>query len=275
MIAFPNCKINLGLNVLRKRADGFHDLETVFFPLPLHDVLEVVPSANNATQFTVTGIVPGNPSDNLCMKAFVLLKRDYPQLAGINMHLHKAIPVAAGLGGGSSDAAFTLQLLDTIFNLVIPGKKMADYALQLGSDCPFFLLNRPSIATGRGEVLEPINLSLSGYKIVVINPGIAVNTEEVFTEIGPLVARKKIIQIIQQAVETWKTELVNDFEQIVFKKYPEVKKIKEYFYENNAVYASMSGSGSTVYGIFKKDTVVKYVLKPAYFYKECGVLVMA
>jgi len=272
MIAFPNCKINLGLNILRKRTDGFHDLETVFFPLPLHDVLEVVPSANNTTQFTISGIVPGNPSDNLCMKALSLLKTDYPQLPGLNMHLHKAIPAAAGLGGGSSDAAFTLQMLAVTFNLGIPAKKMAEYALELGSDCPFFLVNRPCLATGRGEVLEPIDLSLSGYKIVLINPGILINTKEAFMQLGPLVCRRKMINIIRQPVETWKTELVNDFEKIVFKNYREVKEIKEYFYENNAVYASLSGSGSTVYGIFRKDAIVKYDFNPGYFYRECDLI---
>ncbi|MEP6951461.1 MAG: 4-(cytidine 5'-diphospho)-2-C-methyl-D-erythritol kinase [Ginsengibacter sp.] len=267
MIAFPNCKINLGLNILRKRADGFHDLETVFFPAGLSDVLEILPAPDNITQFTVTGISPGKPEDNLCMKAFNLLKKDYPQLPGINMHLHKAIPPGAGLGGGSADAAFTLQLLDIKFNLVVPPKKMLEYALQLGSDCPYFLVNKPCLGTGRGEVLEPVNLSLSGYKILLINPGIHINTGEAFKQINPTVPAKKIKEIIQQPIETWKEELANDFEKIIFNKYPLLKKIKESFYENGAIYCAMSGSGSTLYGIFKKDSNINYPAEPAYFYK--------
>ena len=192
MIVFPNCKINLGLNILCKRDDGFHDLETVFFPVGLHDILEILPSRNNTTQLTVTGILPGKPEDNLCMKAFNLLKKDYPQLPEINMHLHKAIPPGAGLGGGSADAAFTLQLLDTKFNLNISEKKMLEYALQLGSDCPFFLINKPCLATSRGEVLEPVNLFLSGYKILLINPGIHINTGEAFKQIKPAIPEKKL-----------------------------------------------------------------------------------
>ena len=252
MIVFPNCKINLGLNILCKRNDGFHDLETVFFPVALHDVLEILPASNNTTQLTVTGILPGNPKDNLCLKTFELVKKDYPHLPEINIHLHKAIPAGAGLGGGSADAAFTLRLLNAKFNLAVSEKKMQEYALQLGSDCPFFLVNTPCLATSRGEVLEPVNLPLSGYKILLINPGIHINTGEAFKQIKPAIPGKKIKEIIQQPVETWKAELVNDFEKIIFKKYPQVKKIKESLYENGAVYAAMSGSGSTVYGIFKK-----------------------
>jgi 4-diphosphocytidyl-2-C-methyl-D-erythritol kinase len=267
LIVFPNCKINLGLNILCKRDDGFHNLETVFFPVGFHDVLEILPAPNNTTQLTVTGISAGKAEDNLCMKAFNLLQKDYSQLPGIYMHLHKAIPPGAGLGGGSADAAYTLQLLDQLFNLTISEKKMQEYTLQLGSDCPFFLINKPCVATSRGEVLEPVNLFLSGYKILLVNPGIHIHTNEAFKQIKPAVPGKKIKEIIQQPVETWKTELVNDFEKIVFKKYPQVKKIKESLYETGAVYAAMSGSGSTVYGIFKKDSIINYLFEPAYFHK--------
>jgi 4-diphosphocytidyl-2-C-methyl-D-erythritol kinase len=266
MIVFPNCKINLGLNILCKRNDGFHDLETVFFPIGLQDVLEILPSRNSTTQLTVTGIWPGKPEDNLCMKAFNFLKKDY-QLPEINMHLHKAIPPGAGLGGGSADAVFTLQLLDTKFNLNISQKKMLEYALHLGSDCPFFLINNPCLATSRGEIMEPVNLVLSGYKILLINQGIHINTAEAFKQIKPAVPGKKIKEIIQQSIETWKAELVNDFEKIVFKKYPQLKKIKESLYKNGAVYAAMTGSGSTLYGIFEKDSIINYPFEPVYFYK--------
>ena len=272
MIVFPNCKINLGLNILGKRTDGFHDLETVFFPLGLHDVLEILPFPNHTIQFTVTGLSPGRAEDNLCMKAFTLLKKEYPHLPQINMHLHKAIPTGSGLGGGSADGAFTLRLLNEQFNLSISQRKMRDFALRLGSDCPFFLINKPCLATGRGEVLEPVNLSLTGYKILLINPGIHIHTTEAFKQVRPALPVKKIKEIIQQPVQTWKDELENDFEKIVFRKYPELEKVKRIVYESGAVYASMSGSGSTVFGIFKKDAVINYPFEGAYFYKLLDVV---
>lgn len=270
MITFPNCKINLGLNILRKREDGFHDLETVFFPINLQDALEIIPSATK-TQITVTGIAAGNAENNLCLKAYLLVKKDYPQLPAITIHLHKAIPIGAGLGGGSADAAFMLQLLNTKFNLHIPGDKIFDYALQLGSDCSFFLLNKPCLASGRGEVLEPINLSLSGHKILLINPGIHVSTAEAFKKIIPAIPAKKIKDIVLQPIATWKEELGNDFENYVFERYPHIKKIKEDLYQKGAVYAAMSGSGSTVFGIFKKDEIINYKNEQRFFYKIINV----
>ena len=270
MIVFPNCKINLGLNILRKREDGFHDLETVFFPIDLQDALEIIPTPNK-TQITVTGIAAGNPENNLCLKAYHLLKKDYPQLTEINIHLHKAIPIGAGLGGGSADAAFMLQLLNEKFNLNISPDKLFVYALQLGSDCSFFLLNKPCLATGRGEVLEPINMPLSGYKILLINPGIHISTAEAFKKIKPAIPAKKIKDIILQPIETWKRELSNDFENYVFERYPLIKKIKEDLYKAGAVYAAMSGSGSTIFGIFKKDVLINYETEPGFFYKLTNV----
>ncbi|HEY5393169.1 MAG TPA: 4-(cytidine 5'-diphospho)-2-C-methyl-D-erythritol kinase, partial [Hanamia sp.] len=171
MILFPNCKLNLGLNILQKREDGYHDIETVFFPLPFYDALEIVTSGTKSI-FTNNGISGGNAADNLCMKAYQLLKNDYPHLPEVKIHLHKTIPVGAGLGGGSADAAFTILLLNQKYNLQIPENKLFEYALLLGSDCPYFLLNKPAFATGRGEILEEINLSLSKYKILIVNPGI-------------------------------------------------------------------------------------------------------
>jgi len=267
MIVFPNCKINLGLNILCKRNDGFHDLETVFFPVAVHDVLEILPSPHDSTELTVTGISTGLPSDNLCMKAYNLIRKDYPKIPAVDMHLHKAIPPAAGLGGGSADAAFTLVLLNKKFALGILPEKLSEYALQLGSDCPFFLVNSPSLATGRGELLEPLSVYLSGYKILLINPGILINTSAAYTQMDPRVPIKKIRQIIQQPVETWREELVNDFEKPVFENYPLLKKIKESLYDNGAVYAAMTGSGSTLYGIFKKQSVIAYPSQREYFYK--------
>ena len=265
MIVFPNCKINLGLNILRKREDGFHDLETVFFPVDLRDALEIIPSSNK-THITVTGISAGNAENNLCLKAFNLLKKDYPQLPEIYIHLHKAIPIGAGLGGGSSDAAFMLQLLNEKFNLNISPDNMLVYALQLGSDCSFFLLNKPSIASGRGEILEPINLSLSGHKILLINPRIHISTAEAFKKINPVIPEKKIKNIILQPIETWKEELSNDFENYVFERYPLIKKIKTDLYKAGAEYAAMSGSGSTIFGIFKKNNTINYNIEPGFFH---------
>ncbi len=270
MIAFPNCKINLGLNIISKRDDNFHNLETVFFPLNFYDILEILPSQENITHLKVTGFAVGDPSDNLCIKAFDLLKKDW-SLPGVDIHLHKAIPSGAGLGGGSADAAFTLRLIDKKFRLNIPVKKLQEYALELGSDCPFFLINNPCLATGRGERLEQIELSLSGYKVLLIHPGIHINTGEAFKEINPSFPQKKIKEIIQQPIAKWKGELINDFEKPVFKKYPEIKKIKDELYANGAVYASLSGSGSTVYGIFNDDEAINYPAELSYFSKLLNV----
>ena len=270
MVVFPNCKINLGLNILRKREDGYHDLETIFLPVAVRDALEIIPSSDK-TRITITGIAAGDPDSNLCLKAYSLLKKDYPDLPEIDIHLHKAIPVGAGLGGGSADAAFMLQLLNTTFNLNISQNNMFGYALQLGSDCSFFLLNKPCLATGRGEVLEPIDISLSAYKIALINLGVHISTAEAFKKIKPAIPEKKIKNIIQQPIETWKEELCNDFENYVFERYPSIKKIKEDLYQAGAIYAAMSGSGSTIFGIFKNNNKINY--SPGHrFYKVTNII---
>lgn len=250
MILFPNCKINLGLNITNKREDGYHNLETVFLPIPFTDVLEILPS--DSFEFTATGLLI-NTDDNLCSKAYNLLKQDFPNLPLVKMHLHKAIPLGAGLGGGSSDASFTLRLLNEKFNLNINTEKLIGYALQLGSDCPFFIINKPCIATGRGEILQPINIDLSNYKILIVNPGIHIDTKWAFSKITPKQPSVSIKEIVSQPIETWKEQLQNDFEVPVFAEYPGIAKIKTNLYRQGAVYASLSGSGSTVYGIFKKD----------------------
>ena len=268
MVTFPNCKINLGLNILRKRNDGFHDLETIFYPVNLNDVLEIIPAIDNKTELTVTGLSAGKESENLCLKAWHLIKKDYSHLPGIKIYLHKVIPLGAGLGGGSANAALALQLLNKIFNLNIPTENLFDYALQLGSDCPFFLVNKPCFASGRGEKMEPLNISLAGYKILLIYPGIHINTREAFKEILPSIPSKTIKEIVRLPLEKWKNELQNDFENFAFKKYPGLKKIKDTLYANGAVYASMSGSGSTIFGIFNKHDEVNYPPKPGYFYKS-------
>ena len=195
MIVFPNCKINLGLHILQKRSDGFHDLETIFYPIAVQDALEIVQQPAPATdiEFSTSGLkVDGNLSDNICVKAYRSLKRDFAQLPAIRMHLHKTIPMGAGLGGGSADGAFTLVLLNKKFNLGLKEEKLIEYALQLGSDCPFFIKNVPSFATGRGEKLETISLDVSGYQFVVVNPQIHINTGWAFSQIIPLAERPSL-----------------------------------------------------------------------------------
>lgn len=252
MVLFPNCKINLGLHVIRKRTDGYHDLETVFYPVALKDVLEVIRSAE--FHFQLTGLpVNGTSDTNLCVKAYHLLKKDFPGLPPVSIHLHKAIPMGAGLGGGSADGAFMLTMLNKKFQLNLSVEKLIAYALQLGSDCPFFILNKPCFATGRGENLTPLPLDLSAYKIILVNPQIHVSTKDAFLKLTPALPSKSLETIIRQPVATWKDELKNDFEEQVFRLHPAIKEAKERLYNLGAVYAAMSGSGSTIFGIFNKD----------------------
>lgn len=251
MIIFSNCKINLGLNILRKRADGYHDLETVFYPLRFHDVIESVRINDGDIQFTSSGIeIDALPQQNLCMKAYALLKQSY-DLPPLQLHLHKTIPSGAGLGGGSANAAFTLKLLNAKFNLGLTTERLLDLALQLGSDCPFFIINKPCVATGRGEILESIELpQLNQYHIAVINPRIHISTAWAFSRITPRVNTVSIKEIITQPVSSWKDQLKNDFEHIVCEAHPRIREIKEMFYHHGAIYSSMSGSGSSVFGLF-------------------------
>lgn len=273
MLVFPNSKINLGLNILRKRSDGYHDIETIFCPIPLHDALEIIQLGPNektsSFPFTQSGIeIQGRQTANLCVLAYKLLKKDYPDLPKIKMHLHKVIPAGAGLGGGSADAAFTLQLLNRMFKLGLTDEKLCAYAKELGSDCPFFIINKPCFASGRGEVLEPIPLDLSSYDFIVINPGIHIDTGLAFANITPAVPQKSVKEIILMPVKNWKQELRNDFEIPVFQKFPEIAAIKNELYNAGAVYASMSGSGSTVYGIFSKNTEPVLSFPSHYFIKK-------
>ncbi|HYM93684.1 MAG TPA: 4-(cytidine 5'-diphospho)-2-C-methyl-D-erythritol kinase [Chitinophagaceae bacterium] len=275
MIVFPNCKINLGLRLLRKRSDGFHDLETVFSPLPIKDALEAVTAANDTQpsiydiQFSSSGLkIEGLEEKNLCIKAFQLLKKKFPSLPSIKMHLHKTIPIGAGLGGGSSDGAFTLKLLNKKYDLGLSNQELIDTALQLGSDCPFFIINQPCFATGRGEILETINLDLTAYKFVLVKPGIHISTSWAFSQVKPALPGKSIREIIQQPIKKWKDELVNDFEEAVFVVHPEIKQIKDQLYQAGAIFAAMSGSGSTVYGIFKTEEKPNLVFPSHYFFCE-------
>ena len=268
MVLFPNCKINLGLRVAARRDDGYHDLETIFYPLNLRDAAEIITytARKEAEPFelTITGeSVPGDPQTNLCRKAWQLVKHDFPNIPPIRMYLHKAVPIGAGLGGGSADGAFTLRLLNDALKLNISTDKLLSYALQLGSDCPFFILNKPVHARGRGEIMEEVTVDLSDYYFVLIFPGIHVNTGEVFKELHELRksdrqdaatgALPSLKQMITLPVTSWRDTLTNDFELPVFKRFPEIKKIKDLLYDAGAAYASMTGTGSSVYGIFHKN----------------------
>ena len=267
MVIFPNSKINLGLNIVGKRNDGYHDIETVFFPVLLKDALELI--EEEKFEFSTSGSsIEGDPEKNLCIKAYDLLKKDFPQMPAVKMHLHKAIPMGAGLGGGSADGAFTLKLLNKKFDLSLSEKQLINYSLELGSDCPFFILNKPCFGMGRGEMLEPTELDFSEHKFIIVRPPIHINTALAFSTIKPLKPVRSIKQIIQQPISTWKNELVNDFENPVFEKYPEIKKIKEKLYDAGAIYASMSGSGSAVYGIFNSKENFSFSFPKNYFIKE-------
>lgn len=273
MIVFPNCKINLGLHILRKRNDGFHELETVFYPLPLLDILEIVylkrMTGEPGVPFSQSGIeITGEQGNNLCMRAFWLLKKKFPNMPSIQMHLHKQIPAGGGLGGGSADGAFALKMLNELCKLKLSEEQLLKFAVQLGSDCPFFIINQPCFSKGRGEKLERITIDLSGYKFLIVNPGIHVDTGAMFARIKPAKPEKSLKEIIVSPVEKWQTEMKNDFEKVVFPLHPEIGQIKNKLYNAGAVYASMSGSGSTVYGIFHKNHTTSIGFPSHYFVKE-------
>lgn len=264
MVLFPNCKINIGLNVTSKRSDGYHDIATIFYPLNWCDAVETIPLSTGTqpasdtahVKFTCTGLqVPGATGDNICLKAYQLLKKDFSILPPVAMHLHKSIPTGAGLGGGSSDGAFTLLLLNKKFRLNLSTEQLIRYALQLGSDCPFFIINRPCYATGRGEETVLLPLDLSAYSFLIVYPGIHISTAWAFSQILPALPSRAVTNIVQQPVETWKDELTNDFELPVFRAHPPIEEIKKTLYANGALYASLTGSGSAVYGIFGKNKV--------------------
>jgi len=256
MITFPIAKINLGLNIVERRTDGYHNLETVFFPVPVRDALEVVPMdeafpSDPDCDLKVTNIaIEGNEQQNLVVKAYRLLKQDFPHLPRVHAHLHKAIPTQAGMGGGSSDCAAMLMLLNEMFELHLTEEQLIGYAARLGADCPFFILGQPAYAEGIGERLHPVSLDLKGFRLAVVRPDIPVSTREAFSLINPRKPKKNCREIINQPIATWRQELVNDFEESVFALHPEIGAVKEQLYEMGAVYAAMSGSGSSVFGLF-------------------------
>ena len=258
MITFPIAKINLGLNIVEKRPDGYHNLETVFYPVQICDALEVFemhpdfPSDVDC-DLKVTNIhIDGDEQRNLVVRAYKLLKEDFPSLPRIHAHLYKGIPTQAGLGGGSSDCGFMITLLNDMFSLGLTNQQMIDYAARLGADCPFFILNEPCYAEGIGEKLEPISLNLSGWYLAVVRPDIPVPTKEAFSLITPLHPEVNCRDIVMQPVETWRDLLTNDFEKSVFTLHTEIGAIKDKLYSLGATYAAMSGSGSSLFGLFRQ-----------------------
>ncbi len=252
MLSFPNAKINIGLYVTSRRKDGYHNLETVFFPVPVHDILEVVP-ANKATKLDTSGIsIPGNPESNLVLKAWKLLKDDH-KLPDVKINLHKGIPAGAGLGGGSADAACCLMNLNKQFELGLSDNQLLKYALMLGSDCPFFIKNKPVFATGRGEIMQEIPLNLSGNYLAIIHPDIHINTGSAFARIHPQKAGFDLRSLADLPKNNWKDSLSNDFELYAFEAHPVLEEIKHTLLDAGAWYAQMSGSGSSVYGLFENQ----------------------
>ena len=255
MITYPNAKINLGLNIVEKRPDGYHNLETVFYPLNLQDALEVN-DLEGEGEYTlkISGTpIEGELDNNLVVKAYRLLKKVFPNMGSINIHMYKHIPTGAGLGGGSADAAFILKLLNEKFKLNLSTEKLEEYAAILGADCAFFIQNKPVFASGIGNIFEEINLSLKGYYLVLVKPDIFVSTKDAFANIIPMNPNHSLKEIIRMPVETWRATMKNDFEDSVFKKFPEIAAIKDKLYDMGAIYASMSGSGSSVFGIFREQ----------------------
>ena len=301
MVTFPNAKINLGLRITRKRTDGYHDLETIFLPIGIHDALEILPApGSDLPLLTESGLpVAGDPDQHLCRKAWNLLKRECPQLPTVRMHLHKTIPMGAGMGGGSSDGASTLVMLNDLFQLGLTRDRLSELALQLGSDCPFFILNKPCLAKGRGELMIPVNsgavnsgavssgavssgavnsgavnssavysgavnCELLNCELVVVHPGVHVSTKQAFAGVKPSDEGPSLEGSIKAPMSAWRDLIRNDFEPSVFAAQPVIGRIKDLLYAKGALYASMTGSGSAVFGLFRKGTLPRIDAEPGW-----------
>jgi len=250
MIVFPSAKINIGINITGRRPDGYHNIETVFYPLPIYDALEALPG--DELTFHSSGLnIPGRIEDNLCIKGYHLMRKDY-DLPPVNIHLLKHIPIGAGLGGGSANAAFFIKLINNLFGLKLATGQMMDYARQLGADCAFFIENKPVFAFEKGDRFEDIQLDLSGYHIALVMPPAHVSTAEAYRGVKPAPVQQSLKELIKLPVEEWKQHIKNDFEESVFKNHPVIRGVKAALYESGAIYASMSGSGASVFGIFNK-----------------------
>ena len=259
MICFPNAKVNLGLNIVSKRADGYHNLETIFYPIGLKDALEVIPSdKTNSYRFFQTGIdIGGDAENNLVIKSLSML-RENRHIPGIDIHLLKTIPCGAGLGGGSSNAAFMIQLMNDTYSLEFSKEELHQFAVRLGADCAFFLTNKPAFASGIGDKLEEIEISLDKYFFVLVKPDISVSTREAYADIVPKQPEMSLKEIVKLPIQEWRNYMYNDFETSIFKKHPAIAEIKQNLYDNGALYASMSGSGTSVYGFFDKKPALDF-----------------
>jgi 4-diphosphocytidyl-2-C-methyl-D-erythritol kinase len=269
MVVFSNAKINIGLNILEKRTDGFHNIETVFYPIPLTDILEIIPApeATQKTSLNVFGLhIDGDASQNLCAKAYTILDKDF-HLPPVKIILQKIVPMGAGLGGGSSNGAYTLILLNKIFELRLSEEKLIDYASKIGSDCAFFIKNKPSLGTEKGGILQELSLNLKGYHMILVKPDIHVGTSEAYGGVKPHKPDQSIKELIKLPVKDWNECIVNDFEASVFQKHQEIKKIKDDLYNNGAVYASMTGSGSAVFGLFESKVDLKELFKGMFYWE--------
>jgi 4-diphosphocytidyl-2-C-methyl-D-erythritol kinase len=255
MIAFPPCKINLGLNILSKRQDGFHNIETCSYPIPWTDILEVIPAGETEVTFSGNSI-PGRAEQNLCLKAYELIKNDFG-IGPVKIHLHKIIPIGAGLGGGSSDAAYTLRLLSNVFELSLTPDQLRKYAAQLGSDCSFFTQDKPQLGSGKGELLHDLDITLNGFWLILVKPPTHISTQQAYSGVVPKSPKTTLHEILPLPPSRWKGSLENDFEESIFSIYPEISTIKNQLYAQGAVYASMSGSGSSVFGLFEKPVQLK------------------
>jgi len=268
MVIFPKAKINIGLRITGKRSDSFHNLETIFYPVCLCDAIEFVVAGNNIKKdnLVITGVLMDNdPYNNLVMRA-VRKIREISDIPYLRIHLHKAIPAGAGLGGGSSDAATMLKSLNKHFNLGIPTNELLETALSLGSDCPFFIDSNPAFAEGRGELLTPVKLLPEGFHLAIVNPGIHINTGEAFSQCKPKRPESNLRVLYDMDIPKWKDQIINDFEEPIFRKHPEIAEIKGSLYKTGAIYSSMSGSGSSVYGIFRSEPSIPQSLRKGLIY---------
>lgn len=259
MILFPPCKINLGLSILARRADGYHDIETLMYPVAaLCDALELIPSDEPGVRFSTSGLpVEGAPEQNLCLRAYEAFRARHP-IGGVRMHLHKVIPMGAGLGGGSSDAASVVRALNDLFEKGLPPGELESIAAEVGSDTAFFVNSRPAFAQGRGERLEPFDIDLRGYRLLIVKPPFGVSTAEAYAGVTPAAAEISLAGLLRQPVAAWAGTLTNDFEPSVFGRYPGLARLKEELYAAGALYASLSGSGSALFGLFPGGVPVRW-----------------
>lgn len=268
MILFPPAKINLGLRVLNKRGDGYHDVETCFYPISLCDILEAIPALGGESVFSASGFpIPGKLEDNLVYRGYKLLNEHY-RLPPLTLHIHKLIPLGAGLGGGSADATYALLLIRNLFKLSLSEKDIFDFATRLGSDCAYFLQKEVCMARGRGEVLSPVAISLKGWQLVVVKPDVHVSTADAYKALAPLKRADSLESLLGLPVEEWKDKITNDFETVVLRKHPVIGEIKDKLYSLGATFALMSGSGASVYGLFKEPRSLQYHFPGAFVHEE-------